>query len=209
MLAIAVAAVLSVSCSDDAQQAESEQPTRVEQAVAQAEQQQQQQRAQQEAMQQQEEVEYQQQAAQQQAQQAAVEYQEAEQEQEAMEQEQEQQAFADSSRSRSRQQQQHPSETRQTPRRAVPGATNFEDYPTIGWRETVDDDTSTFSLDVDRTSYFLALNWVEAGYAIEPASVRAEEWINAFSYNYDLPEVDDSFAVTTDILEHPCTMICI
>ncbi|MCY3569824.1 MAG: von Willebrand factor type A domain-containing protein [Chloroflexi bacterium] len=203
MLAIAAGAVLSVACSDDAQQAESEQPTRVEQAVTQAEQQQQEQQAQQEAMQQQEEVEYQQQAAQQQAQQAAVEYQEAEQEQEAMEQEQEQQASADSSRSRSRQQQQHSSETRQTPRRALPGATNFEDYPTIGWRETVDDDTSTFSLDVDRTSYFLALNWVEAGYAIEPASVRAEEWINAFSYNYDLPEVDDSFAVTTDILKHP------
>ena len=59
------------------------------------------------------------------------------------------------------------------------------------------------SLDVDRTSYFLALNWVEAGYAIEPASVRAEEWINAFNYSYDLPEVDDSFAVTTDIVEHP------
>ena len=72
-----------------------------------------------------------------------------------------------------------------------------------GWRETADDDTSTFSLDVDRTSYFLALNWVDAGYAIEPASVRAEEWTNAFNYNYELPRVDDSFAVTTDIVEHP------
>ena len=72
--------------------------------------------------------------------------------------------------------------------RSLPGSTNFEDYATTGWRETVDDDTSTFSLDVDRTSYFLALNWVEAGYAIEPASVRAEEWINAFNYNYELPK---------------------
>ena len=205
MLAIAVAALLSVACStDDSEQAESEQPTRVEQAVAQAEQQQQQQQqAMQQAMQQQEEVEYQQQAAQQQAQQAAVEYHQAEQEQEAMEQEQEQQASADSSRSRNRQREQRSSEERQTPRRALPGSTNFEDYATTGWRETVDDDTSTFSLDVDRTSYFLALNWVEAGYAIEPASVRAEEWINAFNYNYDLPDVDDSFAVTTDVVEHP------
>ena len=48
-----------------------------------------------------------------------------------------------------------------------------------------------------------SLNWVEAGYQIEPASVRAEEWINAFNYRYDLPDVDDSFAVTTDIVEHP------
>jgi len=230
---LVAAAMLFGACRRDAQPVESDQSTRVErqterparpaaasaqqegsqqqsEAVQQQEQQavsshqeadQQQQRAQQEAMQQQEEVEYRQQAAQQQAQQAAVEYQESEQEQEAME--QEQQASADSSRARSRQQQQQSSETRQTPRRALPGATNFEDYPTIGWRETVDDDTSTFSLDVDSTSYFLALNWVEAGYAIEPASVRAEEWINAFNYDYDLPEVDDSFAVTTDILEHP------
>ena len=84
-----------------------------------------------------------------------------------------------------------------------PAATTFEDYATTGWRETVNDDTSTFSLDVDRTSYFLALNWVNAGYQIEPASVRAEEWINAFNYSYELPSVDDSFAVTTDIVEHP------
>ena len=209
MLAIAAGAVLSVACSDDAQQAESEQPTRVEQAAAQVAQQQEQQevvyeqKAQEQAQQQEAYAEAQQQQAEQEA---AAEYEQAEQQaqQEAMqEQEEAQQAASDGSRSRSRQQQQRSSEARQTPRRALPGATNFEDYPTIGWRETVDDDTSTFSLDVDRTSYFLALNWVEAGYAIEPASVRAEEWINAFNYSYDLPEVDDSFAVTTDIVEHP------
>ncbi len=201
-LAVVAAALLSVACSDDAQQAESQQPTRVEQqpqqAAAQVAQQQEQQ--QQQAMQEQE------QQAQQTQQQAenAVSAQEAESEQaqqQAMEQEQE--ASADSSRSQSTQRQQGGGERSRTPRRPLPGATNFEDYPTIGWRETVDDDTSTFSLDVDRTSYFLALNWVKAGYAIEPASVRAEEWINAFNYHYDLPDVDDSFAVTTDILEHP------
>ena len=192
-----VAAMLSAACSDDTDQAESEQPTRVEQVAAQVVQQEQQQ---QQAMQQQQEVAYQQQA-QQQAQQAAAEYEE--EQQEAMEQEAEQQASSDSSRSRTQQRQQRSGQERQTPRRSLPGSTNFEDYATTGWRETIDDDTSTFSLDVDRTSYFLALNWVEAGYAIEPASVRAEEWINAFDYDYELPRVDDSFAVTTDIVEHP------
>ena len=205
MLAIATGALLSVACGDDAQPAESEQPTRVEQAAAQVAQQQEQQEVvyQQEAQQQEAYAVAQQQEAEQEA---AAEYEQAEQqaqEEVMQEQAEAQQAASDSSRSRSRQQQPRSSEARQTPRRALPGATNFEDYPTIGWRETVDDDTSTFSLDVDRTSYFLALNWVEAGYAIEPASVRAEEWINAFNYHYDLPEVDDSFAVTTDIIEHP------
>ena len=190
-----VAAMLSAACSDDADRAESEQLTRVEQA-AQVEQQEQQQQA----MQQQQEVAYQQQQAQQQAQQAAAEYEE---EQQAMEQEAEQQASSDSSRSRTQQRQQRSSQEPQTPRRSLPGSTNFEDYATTGWRETLDDNTSTFSLDVDRTSYFLALNWVEAGYAIDPAAVRAEEWINAFNYNYELPRTNDSFAVTTDIVEHP------
>ena len=35
------------------------------------------------------------------------------------------------------------------------------------------------------------------------SKVRAEEWINAFSYGYDLPRRDDSFAITSDVLEHP------
>ena len=187
--AIIAAAMLATACSDDSDQ--------VEQAAAQVEQQEQQQQ----------EVVYQQHEqhqAQQEAQQAVAEFQEEEQAaQEAMEQEQEQQAASDSSRSRNQQRQQQSSQERQAPRRSLPGSTNFEDYATTGWRETVDDDTSTFSLDVDRTSYFLALNWVEAGYAIEPASVRTEEWINAFDYNYELPGSGDSFAVTTDIVEHP------
>ncbi len=34
-------------------------------------------------------------------------------------------------------------------------------------------------------------------------SVRAEEWINAFDYDYDLPPDDVSFAITSDVVEHP------
>ena len=204
ILAVIAAAMMSVACGDDNEQAESEQPVR--QSVTQAVQQEQQQQAMQE--QERQEVAYQHEAQQQESY-AAADAQQAQQqsEQQAMQQEQAQQAASDSSRARSRtqqrqQEQERSSEERQ-PRRSLPGSTNFEDYATTGWRETVDDDTSTFSLDVDRTSYFLALNWVEAGYAIEPASVRTEEWINAFDYNYELPGSGDSFAVTTDIVEHP------
>ncbi len=208
ILAVAATAMLSIACGDD-EQAESEQPVR--QSVAQVEQQQEQQ---QQAMQQeaqQREVQQQAVSYEQEAQEQSYDYQEQQAEeqehaaeQEAMEQQEEaEQAAADSSRSRRQQPEQRSSDERRTPRRALPGSTNFEDYATTGWRDTVDDDTSTFSLDVDRTSYFLALNWVEAGYGIEPASVRAEEWINAFDYNYELPDGTDSFAVTTDIVEHP------
>ena len=68
---------------------------------------------------------------------------------------------------------------------------------------TSEDSVSTFSLDTDRTSYHLALNWARSGYDVEPDSVRSEEWINAFNYNYAQPSRDDSFAVHTDLIPHP------
>ena len=225
MAATTVCAMTLAACADDAD--EQEQPTvaqeqqqaerQTERPVAasrgsaeqqeqqeQQEQAMQQEQAQQAAQQQSEEAVYEQaQAAQEQAeQQAAVAQESAPPERERRE------TTTQSSRSSSQTQPQPaPASDQERSRRATqvtqPTATTFRDYPTIGWRETETDNTSTFSLDVDRTSYFLALNWVEAGYRIEPASVRAEEWINAFDYRYDLPDADDSFAVTTDIVEHP------
>ena len=68
---------------------------------------------------------------------------------------------------------------------------------------TTQDNVSTFSLDTDRTSFQLALNWARAGYEVEPDSVRSEEWVNAFNYSYKQPLRDDSFAIHTDIMPHP------
>ena len=66
-----------------------------------------------------------------------------------------------------------------------------------------EDNISTFSLDTDRTSYQLALNWARSGYDVDPASVRAEEWINAFDYQYPPPPNNDTFSIQTDLIEHP------
>ena len=86
---------------------------------------------------------------------------------------------------------------------ATPPATSFQDYQRARFVPTVNDAVSTFSLDTDRTSYHLALNWAQSGYEVEPDSVRAEEWINAFNYRYDPPLRNDSFAITTDVVRHP------
>ncbi len=86
---------------------------------------------------------------------------------------------------------------------AAPRDTTFRDYQRAGFAVASEDNTSTFSLDVDRTSYRLALNWAEAGFVIDPDSVRAEEWINAFNYRYDPPAGEDFFAITTDLTDHP------
>ena len=84
-----------------------------------------------------------------------------------------------------------------------PSDTTFEDYERTAFVSTATDAVSTFSLDTDRTSYFLALTWVTNGYTVDPDSVRAEEWINAFDYGYARPAGDDRFAVTSDLVRHP------
>ncbi len=84
-----------------------------------------------------------------------------------------------------------------------PGATTFRDYERSALTLASVDNVSTFSLDTDRTSFQLALNWARAGYDIEPDSVRSEEWVNAFDYGYDQPTRDDSFAISADIMPHP------
>ena len=85
----------------------------------------------------------------------------------------------------------------------TPSATTFQDYIRERFVSSAIDNVSTFSLDTDRTSYHLALNWARSGYEVDPDSVRAEEWINAFNYNYDPPLRDDSFAITSDLFRHP------
>ena len=89
------------------------------------------------------------------------------------------------------------------PRRQQPSDTTFEDYERTAFVSTATDAVSTFSLDTDRTSYFLALTWAGAGYTVDPDSVRAEEWINAFDYGYAGPGDDERFAITNDLVRHP------
>ena len=84
-----------------------------------------------------------------------------------------------------------------------PPATTFQDYGRQPFVATAEDAVSTFSLDTDRTSYQLALSWLQEGYDIEPDSVRAEEWINAFNYGYEAPADDWGFAITSDVAMHP------
>ena len=89
------------------------------------------------------------------------------------------------------------------PQAGAPPATDFQDYIRERFVSAALDNVSTFGLDTDRTSYYLALNWAREGYEVDPDSVRAEEWINAFNYQYEPPLRDDSFAVTSDVFGHP------
>ena len=58
------------------------------------------------------------------------------------------------------------------PPQQTAGATTFKDYPRATFVTTARDAVATFSLDTDRTSFHLALNWARSAYRVEPDSVR-------------------------------------
>ena len=91
----------------------------------------------------------------------------------------------------------------ESPPAASPSATTFQDSGRLPFVSAAEDPVSTFSLDTDRTSYHLALHWARNGYMVEPRSVRAEEWVNAFDYHYAPPRGDREFAISSEVVRHP------
>ncbi len=86
----------------------------------------------------------------------------------------------------------------------TPPDTTFEKYGRQPFVAAAEDNVSTFSLDTDRTSYHLALNWARSGYEVDPDSVRAEEWVNSFDYGYASPPYGSrEFAIQGDLYPHP------
>ncbi len=72
----------------------------------------------------------------------------------------------------------------------------FEDY---GYRDFVaaaDDPLSTFALDVDTGSYSVGRRFLDEGALPPRESVRPEEYVNAFEYDYDAPR--DGLDISVD-----------
>jgi Ca-activated chloride channel family protein len=64
--------------------------------------------------------------------------------------------------------------------------------------KTREDAKSTFSIDVDTASYNYARRFLERGARPNADSVRVEEWVNAFHYDYEGPGSGAPFAVHLD-----------
>ncbi len=64
----------------------------------------------------------------------------------------------------------------------------FKDYGVRPFVETEKDSLSTFAADVDTASYSVARQWLAQKTVPPAASVRPEEYINSFDYNYPAPE---------------------
>lgn len=86
---------------------------------------------------------------------------------------------------------------------------NTEEYSSIeepGFKSVANSPLSTFSVDVDTASYSNLRRMIEDGYSIEAipeGAVRIEEMLNYFSYDYNLPDGEEPFGVTTVIGDCP------
>src|SRR5262245_62436138 len=73
----------------------------------------------------------------------------------------------------------------------------FQDPGTNPVTDTDEDKVSTFAMDVDTASYTIAQRFVADGNLPDPASIRVEEWVNAFDQGYEPPRAD-TFAIHVD-----------
>ncbi len=85
----------------------------------------------------------------------------------------------------------------EAPEPREPEASNtFKDYGVRSFVETDRDPLSTFALDVDTASYFIGRQFLNDGVLPPTASVRVEEYVNTFDYDYPAPR--DGLSVVAD-----------
>jgi Ca-activated chloride channel family protein len=73
----------------------------------------------------------------------------------------------------------------------------YEDPGVQPYVDPVEDRVSTFALDVDTASLGIAQRYVEDGHRPDPASVRVEEWVNAYDQGYRVPH-HGTFSIVAD-----------
>jgi len=83
------------------------------------------------------------------------------------------------------------------PERTPYDGVTYEDPGVNPYVDPDEDQVSTFALDVDTASYTIAQRYVDDGHRPDPASVRVEEWVNAFAQGYRSPD-DATFAILAD-----------
>lgn len=86
----------------------------------------------------------------------------------------------------------------------APARENYETYPTGRTERAAEDRLITFSIDVDTASYTLARDsLMERGALPAPASVRVEEFLNFFDYEYEAPSPDAAVPFSIEVESAP------
>ncbi|MCA0350696.1 MAG: von Willebrand factor type A domain-containing protein [Chloroflexi bacterium] len=78
----------------------------------------------------------------------------------------------------------------------------FKNYGTNPFVRTETDPLSTFAMDIDSASYSLMRSSINQGLLPPADSVRVEEYLNAFDYEYPQPE-DGDFAIYSEVAPSP------
>ncbi|WP_425040719.1 YfbK domain-containing protein [Primorskyibacter sp. S187A] len=79
----------------------------------------------------------------------------------------------------------------------------FPEADTNPVKVTAEDPVSTFSIDVDTASYAVIRNMLSRGQLPQPDTVRIEEMVNYFSYDYPAPMGENMFTVSLGAMQTP------
>lgn len=79
-----------------------------------------------------------------------------------------------------------------------PGTEKFSEWEENQFIDASQQDTSTFSVDVDKASYTVMRSSIDAGELPPPDSVRPEEYINYFDYDYPEPDGEHPFSINLE-----------
>jgi len=79
----------------------------------------------------------------------------------------------------------------------------FDDFTDNPFVKTADEPVSTFSVDADGASYAIMRRYLTGNYNINPSSVRIEEFLNYFTFNYASPKGNDHVAIYAEVGDCP------
>lgn len=86
-----------------------------------------------------------------------------------------------------------------------PDTEKYDDYGENQFVNTADEAVSTFSIDADGGSYCVMRRFVNLGQLPPKASVRIEEYINYFNFDYKEPIDNENIALNSEISTCPWT----
>lgn len=82
-------------------------------------------------------------------------------------------------------------------------STFYKNYGVNPFVEAEVDPLSTFAMDIDTASYGVMRRYLRDGNLPDPNSVRVEEYLNNFNYQYPQPEPGSNFAIYTESAPSP------
>ena len=82
----------------------------------------------------------------------------------------------------------------------------FSEYADNPFVQTALQPTSTFSVDADGASYAVVRRYLKSGFNVNSASVRIEEFLNYFTFNYPSPTGSHTVAINAEVGDCPWNM---